>query len=56
MKQIIQNYKTGELRLVDVPKPALRKVLFLFKMKILIQNYKSGELQLGKFLDVVDIL
>jgi len=24
MKQILQNYKTGELRLADVPRPALR--------------------------------
>ena len=24
MKQVLQNYKTGELRLADVPRPALR--------------------------------
>ena len=35
MRQIIQNYKSGELQLVEVPIPSLRKGC------ILVQNYFS---------------
>lgn len=34
MKQIIQNYKTYELQVIEVPMVALKKVLFLSRMSL----------------------